>query len=212
MRRLGHPLGREHRGARGRIDLLVVVELDDLRGLEVGRRQLGEAHHQHRADREVGRHEHVRPAVPALGGGGRRPQLVEVEAGGPHDRVDAGGDALADVLGGGVGGREVHHHVGGEIAGRVVHFVQELLLHGQQVHRAAAARDLGEDGASVGFDLGDREGEIPRHGHVLESGVGEVSPGDLCAAFHEVADSVARAEAGVIERVPAELEHHRRHE
>ena len=48
------------RGARRRVDLLVVVELDDLGGVEVRRRELGEAHHQHRADREVGHDHRVR--------------------------------------------------------------------------------------------------------------------------------------------------------
>jgi hypothetical protein len=51
--RLRHALHGQHRGARRCVDLLVVVELDDLGGLEVGRRQLGEPHHQHGADREV---------------------------------------------------------------------------------------------------------------------------------------------------------------
>ena len=42
------------RGARRRVDLLVVVELDHLGGLEARRGELGEAHHEHRADGEVG--------------------------------------------------------------------------------------------------------------------------------------------------------------
>ena len=43
----------------GRVALVVVVQLDDLGGLEERRRQLGEAHHQHRADGEVGGDEAV---------------------------------------------------------------------------------------------------------------------------------------------------------
>ena len=53
-RRRGHALGRAHRGAGRRVDLAVVVELDDLGRLEPRRRQLGEAHHEHGADGEVG--------------------------------------------------------------------------------------------------------------------------------------------------------------
>ena len=53
--RRGHALGGAHRGARRRVDLAVVVQLDDLGRLEVRRGQLGEAHHEHRADGEVGR-------------------------------------------------------------------------------------------------------------------------------------------------------------
>ena len=35
-RRVGHAPGRHHRGAGRRVDLLVVVQLDDLGGLEEG--------------------------------------------------------------------------------------------------------------------------------------------------------------------------------
>src|SRR3712207_7973815 len=54
------PFGRGQRGARRRVDLLVVVQLDDLHRGEVGRRQLGEVLQQHRPDGEVGRHQAVR--------------------------------------------------------------------------------------------------------------------------------------------------------
>ena len=54
-----------HGGARRCVDLLVVVELDDLGGLEPRCGQLGEAHHQHRADREVGRDHRVGAACAA---------------------------------------------------------------------------------------------------------------------------------------------------
>ncbi len=57
--RRGHPVRGGHRGAGRRVDLLVVVQLDDLGAVEVRRGQLGEAHHQHRADREV-RRDHAR--------------------------------------------------------------------------------------------------------------------------------------------------------
>ena len=51
LRRRRHALRGGDRRARRRVDLLVVVQLDDLGALEERRRQLGEAHHQHRADR-----------------------------------------------------------------------------------------------------------------------------------------------------------------
>ena len=66
-------------------------------------------HHQHRADREVGRDEAVGARRPALD---RRAQLVEVEAGGPDDGVDAGLDAGARRWRAPLGRREVDHHVG----------------------------------------------------------------------------------------------------
>ena len=56
----GDALRGQHRGARRRVDLLVVVQLDDLAALEVGRGELREPHHQHRADREVRRDDGIR--------------------------------------------------------------------------------------------------------------------------------------------------------
>ena len=56
----------------GRVGLGVVVQLDDLGGVEVRRGELGEAHHQHGRDREVGRHDAVRAAGAELLGERRR--------------------------------------------------------------------------------------------------------------------------------------------
>ena len=75
------------RGARGGVLLLVVVELDHLDAVEERRRQLGEAHHQHRRERVVGGDDRVRPARRVEGG----PQPVEsrgVDPRRPADRVD----------------------------------------------------------------------------------------------------------------------------
>ena len=49
-----HPVGGEHGRAGWGVDLGVVVQLDDLAGLEPGGRHLGESHHEHGADGEVG--------------------------------------------------------------------------------------------------------------------------------------------------------------
>ena len=57
-----HHLGRARRGARRRVELGGVVQLDDLGALHVLGRLGGEGHHQHRADREVGGEERVRLA------------------------------------------------------------------------------------------------------------------------------------------------------
>ena len=59
-----HALGRPDGRAARRVDLAVVVQFDDLGGLEEGSGQFGKAHHQHGADREVGGDDHV---------GGRKP-------------------------------------------------------------------------------------------------------------------------------------------
>ena len=66
------------RRAGGRVELRRVVELDDLRALEVPRGLGGEAHHQHGADREVRRVEdRRRPAARAAAStSARRPSPV----------------------------------------------------------------------------------------------------------------------------------------
>ena len=57
----GHALGRAQRGARRRVPLPFVVQLDDLGALEPGGRHRREAHHQDGADGEIGGHDAVRP-------------------------------------------------------------------------------------------------------------------------------------------------------
>ena len=106
-RRVGHALRRHHRRARGRVDLLVVVQLDDLGGLEERRRELGEPHHQHRADGEVGRHD-------AVARGEQMAQLVELglaETGRAHDRVHLVHRAPAQVAHRRLGRGEVDGHL-----------------------------------------------------------------------------------------------------
>ena len=75
----------------------------------------GEAHHQHRADREVGRNEDVRALAP-LSTLGVRTQLVaqglQVKAGGPDHDVHARAHAFQSVLQRGVRTREVDDHLG----------------------------------------------------------------------------------------------------
>ena len=80
------PCGRgHHRRARRCVGLGVVVQLDDLGRLEERRGQLGEAHHQHRADGEVRRDQAVR----ARERGPQRDDVVVGEAGGADHGVDA---------------------------------------------------------------------------------------------------------------------------
>ena len=87
--RRGHALGRPQGGARGGVELAVVVQLHDLRALEPGRGQLGEPHHQHGADGEVGRQDAVGRTLPRPGEGAGQPlEVVGGEAGGAHDGVD----------------------------------------------------------------------------------------------------------------------------
>ncbi len=117
-RRVGHAPGRHHRGAGRRVDLLVVVQLDDLGGLEERSGELGEPHHQHRADREVGRDD-------AVARGEQVSQLVELdlaESGRSHDRVHLMHRAPAEVAHRRVGRREIDCDLGvrvGERARRV---------------------------------------------------------------------------------------------
>ena len=85
--------GRAGGGARGRVDLGRVVQLDDLDRLVEPRRLLGEPHHEDRADGEVGGDEDADPGV--LGERltqRRQPRLVP--AGGADDDVHALLDAV----------------------------------------------------------------------------------------------------------------------
>ena len=91
----GHALHRHHGRAGRRVDLLVVVQLDDLGRLEEGRGQLGEAHHQHRADGEVRRDDAVAASVNSVRSSS---SSASPRPGRADDRVDAVGRAPAEVV------------------------------------------------------------------------------------------------------------------
>ena len=96
--RLAVPLGAS--------SLRVVVQLDDLRLRHVGGGERREAHHQHRADREVRRHEDVR--APRLG---EPLELLHVEAGGADHGVHAALHAEREIAQHRIGLREVNDDV-----------------------------------------------------------------------------------------------------
>src|SRR6266540_922925 len=106
------PPDRGDRGPRGSVRLLVVVELDDLDGRQVADRLCGEALHQHGAEREVRRDDHVRFVTLV------REELVdllEVLERDPRradDRVHRVRDAPADVVHRDVRVREVDRDLG----------------------------------------------------------------------------------------------------
>ncbi len=100
---LGGRLGRPGR----RIDLRLVVRLDDLRARQVLCRLGGEAHHQHGAEREVRRVEDG-----DSNSGGALPHLGEIGAGRADDRRHACVDGGFDVRHDSVRRREIDHHVG----------------------------------------------------------------------------------------------------
>ncbi len=114
-RRLCHQPRRARRRSAGGVQLAVVVELDYLGLLHVLRSLHGKAHHQNRADREVGRHEHV---------GGRAPgslsrdcarllaERVDVEARGADHHVYPCSHALQRVSERHVRAREVDDDLG----------------------------------------------------------------------------------------------------
>ena len=80
------------RGARRRVELRRVVELDDLGRVEVARRLGGEAHHQHGADREVRREEDRHAGLAR-----RRVHLGRVPPARADDARDAGRERAQDV-------------------------------------------------------------------------------------------------------------------
>jgi hypothetical protein len=84
-----------------------VVQFDDLGAVEVRSSHLGEAHHQHRADREV-RHDH---AVAAAELGAKPVDVGVVETGRAYDRVHAVHRQPWDGHASGVGHGEVDDHL-----------------------------------------------------------------------------------------------------
>ena len=108
---IANQLGGALRGARGSIELAFVVQLDYLALGHVPSGLARHLHHQHRSDREVGRHEHPCPLSVARRRLGLGMHRVELEPGCANDGVDIGGETLADVRGGRLRRREVHHHV-----------------------------------------------------------------------------------------------------
>ena len=136
VRRGGDALGGEHGGAGWRVDLLVVVQLDDLGGLEVGRGELGEADHQHRADGEVRCDDRVGLRRVEAG-----PEVVDVGGGEPgraDDRVDVVVRAPDEGPAGGVDDGEVDHDLGLGVGQGVE--VRRDLHAGRVEHRAGGGR------------------------------------------------------------------------
>jgi len=122
-----------------------VVHLDDLDGLEVRGGQLGEPHHQQRADGEVRGDEDRDPGrgvePPAYG---RDPLLVEPRR--ADDRVDAVGDAVLEVGHHRVGMREVDRDLGtGRLEGAQVVSHVHLRDQLEPVRLLHAEADLGAD-------------------------------------------------------------------
>ena len=109
----GDALGGGDRGARGRVDLVGVVELDDLGGLEVGGGLRGEAHGQHGGQGEVRGDEDA-----ATGGLGPGQVLADASvgllgpAGGAHDDVHSDVEQGVDIGLGDAGDGEVDGDVG----------------------------------------------------------------------------------------------------
>ncbi|MCY1230519.1 hypothetical protein D9M72_429320 [compost metagenome] len=96
-----------------------------------------------------------------------------------------------------------------------MHLVEHLLLDGLQVDAPAGAGDLADHGAAIGLDLGDREGQVPRLGHVLVARIAEIAAGHLRAAFQQMPDgAAARQQRHVLRMViaPAKGVDHRREE
>ena len=104
-----HQRGGARGGARRRVELRRVVVLDDLGAGHDLRRLGGEAHHQHRADREVGRRRRPCPGAPATACAQRRPSDQPVVPMTTCTPAVDGQLRVADRL---VGEREVDEHVG----------------------------------------------------------------------------------------------------
>ena len=106
----GHAVRRHHGGARGGVRLGVVMQFDHLGALEQRRRQLCEAHHQHRGEGEIGRDD----AVAAIEESGEARQVLLGESG----RADHGVDALHRQAGQVLPGRGQHREVHADLHAR----------------------------------------------------------------------------------------------
>ena len=104
---------------------------------------------------------------------------------------------------------DVGHHVGRQVGGRVVHFIEQLLLHGRLVDKAAGAFGLADRAMTIGGDFGDGKADVLEPRHVLVARVGEVAAADLGAAFQQVAGHRRAAEYVPVVGRPAEVRHRR---
>ena len=138
--RSAHALGGLHGRSRRGIDLAVVVQLDDLGGVEERCRHLREPHHQHRRDREI-RSDHTIRAARTREGRLEQLEIGIGEPGGADHGVDAVHAQPRERVACRVSNREVDHHVTRRIGERV-----EVLGHRHTLHRFAGPERV--DGSS----------------------------------------------------------------
>ena len=106
---------------------------------------------------------------------------------------------------------EIDNGVRCDVVRRIVNFIEHLFFYRHQVYGTTGSRDFGQHRCSIILDFNDGKRQVPRSGHVLEPGIGEISTGNLCAAFDQMTEAAASRQVQVIECVPAKFVHHRRH-
>ncbi len=179
----GAPLlggGSRHQGGGGQsgagrgVGFAVVVQLDDLGGGEVGSGDLGEPHHHHRPDREVGDHQAVGRSLSP-----RRAQHLEgsgVEAGRADHGVEPEPPPRGEVVHHDVGPGELDDHVGA--CSRL-----GVGRHGDTARLATGRHVVGGDELHVGCPSHRRADEAahasprPGHGDPDHATYGSSSPG-----------------------------------
>src|SRR5439155_22305355 len=90
--------------------------------------------------------------------------------------------------------------------------VEELFLGGAQRDRAAGAGDLAEHAVAVGIDIAPGKAELREVRYVLQSGLGEITTGDLACAFEQMPDRGRAPELLPLIEIPAECMRDRRNE
>ena len=183
-----HALRGEHRGAGRRVDLGVVVQLDDLSRLEVRRGQLGEAHHEHRPDREVRRDHRV--GVRALESRSQPVELVLGEARRADDRVHAVVGTPTEVLARGLEHGEVDRDLGPGVGERV--------RDTQDLQTGCGDAELGEVDPDVERVDGGDEVELGIVEHRLADGLAHAATG----AEHAHSGHAARLGAPILAARP----------
>ena len=90
-----------------------------------------------------------------------------------------------------------------------MHFVQQLFFNGLQGDRTAGSGNFAYHSTSIWADFSDGKTKIPRLWYVFKTWVSKIAARCLRTALQNVANPRPLSKLNVIQRIPAELKHHR---
>ena len=91
------------------------------------------------------------------------------------------------------------------VTGRVLNLIHQLLDTSGAGETSSGTVYLGEGGAAVSADLGERESKAREAGYVFVAGIGEIASGELPCALKQMTDDGTLPEKIPVGRVPTEL-------